>query len=112
MRILLDENFPPKVAKDFVACDCAHVISLGWSGILNGELLTRAEQAGFDILVTLDTNIPDQNKMQGRKIAVYVFLPEGQGTNATRALMNEALFALQSYTPGEVKVFSNRKGNS
>jgi len=109
MRILLDENFPPRVQPDLVGHEYAHVIKIGWRGILNGALLTKAEQAGFDVLMTLDTNIPDQNTVAGRKISVYVLLPDGQGTEATRALIGEVLIALQSYQPGEVQVFSNRK---
>ena len=109
MRVLLDENFPPRVQPDLVGHDCAHVIKIGWRGLLNGELLTKAEQAGFDVLLTLDTNIPDQNTVKGRKISVYVLLPDGQGTKATRALIGEVLIALHNYEPGEVEVFSNRK---
>ena len=80
MRILLDENFPPRLQKDFVNHECSHVIGLGWRGIFNGELLERAELNGFNVLVTLDSNIPDQIEVKGRAISVYVLQPEGQGT--------------------------------
>jgi predicted nuclease of predicted toxin-antitoxin system len=110
MRVLLDENFPPRVQRDFVGHESAHVIAIGWRGILNGELLTKAEQAGFDVLVTLDTNIPPQNEIAGRKISVYVLQPDGQGTQATRALIGEVLIALQHCEPGQVRVFTNRTG--
>ena len=90
MRILLDENFPPKVANDFVGCDCAHVISLGWSGILNGELLTRAEQAGFDLLVTLDTNIPDHRVVTARSRGTE--FPKVAATKEQRPLDSPLLF--------------------
>ena len=110
MRILCDENFPPRVQKDFVGHECAHVITIGWRGTENGELLTKAEQAGFEVLITLDANIPTQNEVAGRNISVYVLQPDGQGTQATRALVGEVLIALQDYEPGQVQVFTNRTG--
>lgn len=111
MRILLDENFPPKVQADLIGHECAHVLRIGWQGLKNGALLTKAEQAGFELLITLDANIPEQNKIEGRSISVYVLLPEGQGTQAARALIGEVLIALQTHKPGEVRFFTNR-GNS
>lgn len=108
MKLLCDENFPPRVQKDFVGHECAHVVAIGWAGTLNGELLTKAEEAGFEVLVTLDANLPAQNEVAGRNISVYVLLPEGQGIKETQALMGEVLVALKSYKPGEVKVFTNR----
>lgn len=94
--------------KDFIGHECAHVISLGWQGTYNGELLTKAEQAAFDVLVTFDANIPIDNDVTARAIAVYIVQPEGQGIQATRALMGELLVALQSCTHGQVATFSNR----
>ncbi|HJU11959.1 MAG TPA: hypothetical protein VJ728_13835, partial [Candidatus Binataceae bacterium] len=42
----------------------------------NGELLTVAEAAGFEVLVTTDRNLPYQQNLAGRKIAVVIL---GQG---------------------------------
>jgi hypothetical protein len=38
----------------------------------NGELLTMAEQAGFDVMVTSDQNIRYQQNLSGRKLALVV----------------------------------------
>jgi len=108
MRILLDENFPLDLVKDFAGHECAHVISIGWSGTLNGELLTKAEQAGFDVLITFDHGIPRDHDIEARNIAVYVVKPEGQGIPATRALTGDILIALQDCRPGQVITFTNR----
>jgi len=108
MRILLDENFPPKAQADLVGHECSHVLSVGWQGLKNGALLGEAEQAGFELLITLDTNIPNQNRIEGRTISVYILEPEGQGTQAVRALIGDVLIALQNRKPGEVRVFTNR----
>jgi hypothetical protein len=40
--------------------------------ISNGELLTVAEAAGFDLLLTTDKGIRYQQNLSGRKIAIVV----------------------------------------
>ncbi|MGB7844653.1 MAG: hypothetical protein WBL63_03495 [Candidatus Acidiferrum sp.] len=44
----------------------------GWDKLKNGELLKAAEDAGFDVLVTPDTNIRDQQNLTVRTIALVV----------------------------------------
>lgn len=45
---------------------------LGWEKLSNGDPLTVAECAGFDILLTTDKNIRYQQNLGGRSIAVVV----------------------------------------
>jgi hypothetical protein len=40
--------------------------------LTNGILLTAAEEAGFEVFLTGDQNIPYQTNMSGRRIAVVV----------------------------------------
>jgi hypothetical protein len=42
----------------------------GLDGLKNGELLTAAEDAGFDVFVTADRALPFQQNVGGRGIAV------------------------------------------
>ena len=44
----------------------------GWDTFRNGDLLTAAEAAGFDVLVTTDKNIRYQQNLTGRTIAIIV----------------------------------------
>ena len=44
----------------------------GWDKLRNGDLLTVAEQAGFDLLLTTDKNMRYQQNLAGRKIAIVV----------------------------------------
>ena len=44
----------------------------GWDKLKNGDLLTAAENAGFDVLLTTDKNIRYQQDLTRRKIAVVV----------------------------------------
>lgn len=108
MRVLLDENFPLELVRDFVGHDCAHVVAIGWKGTKNGELLAKAEQAGFDILLTFDSGIPKDHDIGKRSLAVYVVQPEGQGPTATRALLGEIMIALKTCQPGQTLTITNR----
>jgi hypothetical protein len=44
------------------------------AGLKNGSLLAAAESAGFDVLITADQHIPDQQRFQGRKLALLVLV--------------------------------------
>jgi hypothetical protein len=44
----------------------------GWGTFKNGELLTAAEEAGFELLLTTDKNMRYQQNLEGRQIAVVV----------------------------------------
>jgi hypothetical protein len=52
MRILLDENLDWRLDRDLPGHRAKSVPLPGWAGIANGELLTKAVEAGFDVLVT------------------------------------------------------------
>ena len=44
----------------------------GWDRLSNGDLLTQAERAGFDVLLTADKNMRYQQNLAGRRIALIV----------------------------------------
>jgi predicted nuclease of predicted toxin-antitoxin system len=71
-RILLDENVPVAVRDQLPGFSVATVAEMGWAGLSNGELLAAAGQAGFDMIVTGDQNIPRQNDLSGSRLAVVV----------------------------------------
>lgn len=110
MRVLLDENFPVPLLREFKSHDCSHVILLGWAGTRNGELLARAEAAGFQVLITFDDGLPKENDISRLGLSVYILQPQGQGVRSARALVGEVLVALEDWHPGEVLTFSNRTG--
>jgi hypothetical protein len=45
-------------------------VAKGWDTLANGELLTVAEEAGFDLLLSTDKNIQYQQNLKGRRIAI------------------------------------------
>jgi hypothetical protein len=44
----------------------------GWSDLANGKLLDTAEQSGFELLVTTDSNLQYQQNLTERRIAIIV----------------------------------------
>jgi predicted nuclease of predicted toxin-antitoxin system len=56
-RILIDESLPIDLADELVPLTVATVRKLGSTGLKNGELLRRAETAGFTVLLTADQSL-------------------------------------------------------
>jgi predicted nuclease of predicted toxin-antitoxin system len=57
MKVLIDENLPRKFAAYLEGHGCHTVVECGWSGKKNGELLALTDPL-FDVLLTLDKNLP------------------------------------------------------
>lgn len=49
---------------------------MGWAELSNGDLLAAAEAAGFELLITCDQDLPYQQNLTRRRLAVLVL-----GTN-------------------------------
>ena len=73
MRILFDKNVPVP-ARRFLRRHEVHTIpEMQWPDRLkNGELLKKAEDSGFNVMVTSDQNIRYQQNLTGRKLALVV----------------------------------------
>ena len=69
MKVLIDENLPRKLAGHLTGRECGTVAECGWAG--NGELLSLAEDR-FDVLLTLDKNIPHQQDLKLGRIAILI----------------------------------------
>ena len=75
MKILLDENMPAKVKYDFGdGYDVSTVKDMGWLGKKNGELLGLAAFNGFDIFITLDKNLKNQQNLNKVDLKFIVLL--------------------------------------
>jgi predicted nuclease of predicted toxin-antitoxin system len=76
MNILLDECTPRVVKKRLPGRSVQTVQEMGWSGLRNGELLAAAE-GRFNVFITTDKNLRNQQNLTGRKFAVLL-LPSNQ----------------------------------
>jgi hypothetical protein len=72
MRILFDHGTPRPLQSFLAGHTVLEARAQGWDTFTNGDLLTAAEAAGFDVLVTTDKNIRHQQDLSGRTIAVVV----------------------------------------
>jgi hypothetical protein len=70
MRILLDACLPARLGRELVGHDATKAPKMGWAGLKNGALLTRAVTAGFDVFLTVDKNLPKLQKLAAYAIAV------------------------------------------
>jgi len=48
------------------------VYELAWSTLQNGALISQAEAAGFDVLITTDRNWKYQQNLRNRRLSVVV----------------------------------------
>lgn len=72
MRVLFDQGTPAPLRKLLVGHAVSTAFELGWSTLKNGELLTAAENHGFEVFITTDTNLKYQQNLKSRRIAIVV----------------------------------------
>jgi hypothetical protein len=72
MRILFDQATPVPLRPYLAGHTVRTAAEEGWDRLRNGDLLSAAEVAGFDMLLTTDRNMQYQQNIAGRKIAVVI----------------------------------------
>lgn len=72
MKVLFDEDVPAKLARSLLQHEIHTVVSMQWGGIKNGELLTLIERERFDVFLTGDKNMGNQQRLEGRPFAVLI----------------------------------------
>ena len=101
MKILIDENLPRKLAGRLQGHACRTVVECGWSGKKNGELLALADPL-FDVLLTLDKNLPYQQDLSSGRIALLIVRARSNRIQDLLPLIPECLAALDSIQPRQV----------
>ena len=72
MRILFDQGTPVPLRRSLSGHDVATAYELGWSTVTNGDLIRLAEQEGYELLITTDTNLRYQQNLKDRNLAILV----------------------------------------
>ena len=98
MLILLDNNVPRGLARALTGHVVMEARDRGWATVKNGVLLSAAEEARFEVLVTADKNIRYQQNLEGRKIAIVVLTQLRWGL--VRKMLTEIAAAVNAATPG------------
>ncbi len=102
MKILLDECVDQKLRLAFGKHDCQTAMYARLAGLKNGALLAAAEAANFEVLITVDQEIPYQQNLDGRRISILIFCAATNRLADLTLLVAAALDALDSIEPGQV----------
>ncbi len=99
MLVLFDNGTPRTLARYLIDHHAVtEARARGWEELDNGELLTVAEAAGFEVLVTTDKNLRYQQNLAARKIAV-VALGKGRWS-VIKLHVAQIVAAVNAATPG------------
>ena len=70
MRVLFDQATPVPIRTFLIGHTVRTAAQEHWDTLQNGDLLTVAEHAGFEVFLTTDKNMRYQQNMAGRTTAV------------------------------------------
>ena len=101
MRLLLDECVVRDLKRDLVGHEVSTVVEAGFGGLENGELL-RAASSQFDVLITVDRNLPFQQNISSLQIAVLILVGTGITYGDLKPLVGQILDKLPSVQLGEI----------
>lgn len=100
MKVVIDEGVPRQLVRALIEHGIdASRFPRGWTSLSNGALIRACEAEGYDVLVTNDKNIADQQNLQGKRLAVLA-LPH----NRRRAIierLEDIADTLRRADPGE-----------
>jgi hypothetical protein len=74
----------------------------GWTGILNGELLRRIDDAGIAVFITADRRMEYQQRLSGRSFGVVVLAAGGTKLEDLQPMAEVIREAVATVTPGVV----------
>ena len=101
MRILFDHNAPRQLRRHLVGHDVDVAEERGWATLVNGALLDRAEEAGYEVVITADKNMPYQQNIASRSLALIVLSANRWPLIEPR--IEDVRGALEGIQPGEVR---------
>ncbi|MGA2136628.1 MAG: DUF5615 family PIN-like protein [Bryobacteraceae bacterium] len=102
MKLLIDECVDERLRLLFPGHECHTARFANLAGLKNGRLLEAAEAAGFDVLITVDQNIPDQQNLTQRSIALVILCGRTNRLRDLEILVPAAISAVDSIRAGDV----------
>ncbi len=107
MRLLLDECLPKDLARELPGHAVKTVPQAGWASISNGKLLRMiADSEKFDVFVTVDKSLPQQQKTKDLPFAIVVLRVKSNRLIHVSPFAAEILRRLPEFQPGQVYVLS------
>jgi hypothetical protein len=98
VKVLFDQGAPVPLRRHLRLHDVTTVYELAWTTLQNGDLITQAEAAGFDVLVTTDQSLKYQQNLSKRRLAVVVLL--STSWPRIQARVSAVVIAVDEATPG------------
>jgi len=98
MLVLFDQGTPIGIRQCLLEHTVRTTNEEGWSTLLNDQLLRAAQEAGFNVLLTTDTNLPFQQNLEGRDIAVVIL--NKNRWNLIRRVLPQIAAAVIAAKPG------------
>ncbi len=106
MKLLLDENLPKRLKRDFEEHEVFTVKDKGWNSKKNGELLELMLAKNFDALITFDRNLGHQQNFEKYPIAVFVLIAENNTYQILSELVSNIKSELQNpLRAGAIKIY-------
>jgi len=107
MRILLDECLLARLRRDLSGREVHTVPHMGWAGVENGRLLRLISACSqFDVFLTIDKNLPQQQRIKDLPFAVVVLRAKSNRFEDTHPLMPEVFRRLPEFQPGHIYVLA------
>jgi hypothetical protein len=98
VKVLFDQGTPVPLRRYLRGHEVTTVYELAWSVLQNGVLISQAEAAGFEVLVTTDQNWKYQQNLRERRLAVVVLL--STSWPKIQAKVSAVATAVDEATPG------------
>ena len=103
-RVLLDENVDRRLKRFFDSeFEVSTVTEEGWHGLANGRLLSEASSR-FDVLVTMDSNIPHQQNLESQSMAIILVRAKSNRRDEIEPLMPKINAAVKSAAAGQLAI--------
>lgn len=101
MKLLLDECIPKRLRADFTGHEVLTVEQAGLKGLKNGTLIRRASSQ-FDVLITVDQNLPYQQNLAAESIAILILVSRSNRYSDLKILIPKTTEALLTIKAGDV----------
>jgi hypothetical protein len=104
VRILFDQGTPVPLRRSLNGHVVATAYELGWSTVTNGDLIRLADQEGYELLITTDTNLRYQQNLRSRSIPILVLTTTSWPR--IRQVTSEIQAAVAAITAGDYQELS------
>jgi predicted nuclease of predicted toxin-antitoxin system len=101
VKLLLDECVTRHLKRDLAGHEVHTIEDAGFKGLENGDLL-KAASGAYEVLITVDRNLPYQQNLAGLNIAILILAAKRNSYVRLKPLIPRALSALETVRVGDV----------